>query len=99
MSAPEPIRAVDEMSAFFAGYLAGFAGMPEPGSANSRSFWNGWTNEALLAVLIHRTKILDGQYPSTFNKLAIDNMSTALLAFNERTASRVSRGVEGTHQV
>ena len=56
---------------------------------------NGATNEALLNVLIHRTKILDGQYPSEHNKQAIAALESALAAFNARTAERQARGVEG----
>lgn len=57
---------------------------------------NGLTNEALLAVLIHRTTILDGLYPCKENAQAIAHMSLALAAFESRTAKRIARGVEGT---
>ncbi|EKD22693.1 MAG: hypothetical protein ACD_84C00005G0001 [uncultured bacterium] len=57
---------------------------------------NGLTNEALLAILIHRTEILDTQFPCVENKLALESMKDALWAFNERTNKRIARGVEGT---
>ena len=56
---------------------------------------NGATNEALLKVLIHRTKILDSQFPSEHNKQAIAALESALAAFDARTAERLARGVEG----
>ncbi|WP_335953712.1 hypothetical protein [Acinetobacter higginsii] len=56
---------------------------------------NGATNEALLAVLIHRTKILNDNFPCDENKCAITYMENALALFNKRTADRQLRGVEG----
>ncbi|MEO3357259.1 hypothetical protein [Acinetobacter haemolyticus] len=56
---------------------------------------NGITNEALLAILIHRTKIIDGNFPCDENKTAITYMENALALFNQRTKSRQERGVEG----
>lgn len=60
---------------------------------------NGHTNESMLAVLIHRTKVLDGEFPSDQNKLAIEHMEKALAAFEARTKERVERGVEGQHAI
>lgn len=56
---------------------------------------NGLTNEALLAILIHRTKILDVKFPCDENKRAIQHMEEALVNFEVRTARRMVRGVEG----
>jgi hypothetical protein len=56
---------------------------------------NGITNEILLAILINRTKILDCQYPCTENKLAISHMEDALGILEQRTARRISKGIEG----
>lgn len=56
---------------------------------------NGLTNEALLAILIHRTKILDARFPCAENKRAIADMENALVNFEVRTARRMVRGVEG----
>lgn len=56
---------------------------------------NGVTNESILAVLIHRTTILDEQFPSSFNKEAIEHMKKALQSFENRTKNRINRGVEG----
>ncbi|EXG01078.1 hypothetical protein J711_1567 [Acinetobacter baumannii 1552389] len=57
---------------------------------------NGVTSEALLKVLIHRTKTLDKKSPSELKKKAIIYMESALEEFNKRTAERRARGVEGT---
>ena len=54
----------------------------------------GTTNEELLQVLIHRTKILDSQFPCHENKQALVKMEEALMWFNERTAKRTAQGVE-----
>lgn len=59
---------------------------------------NGYTNEMLLAVLIHRTEILDGMCPSEFNTSALEHMRSALQAFQARTADRLDRQIEGTMQ-
>ena len=56
---------------------------------------NGLTNEALLAILIHRTKFLDGKFPCNENKRAIQHMEEALVNLEVRTARRMTRGVEG----
>jgi hypothetical protein len=37
------LELLDE-SDMVAGYMAGFAGEPEPGSDKSRSYWHGWRN-------------------------------------------------------
>lgn len=56
---------------------------------------NGLTNEALLAILIHRTKFLDGKFPCDENRRAIEHMEQALVNLEVRTARRITRGVEG----
>lgn len=55
---------------------------------------NGVTNEALLAVLIHRTKILNNNLPCDENIRAITYMENALDLFGKRTAGRKTRRVE-----
>lgn len=60
---------------------------------------NGFTNEALIAVVLHRTKYVNGLFPSSFNETAIAGLQQALDAFNARTADRKARQVEGTLQV
>lgn len=60
---------------------------------------NGFTNESLLAILIHRTKHLDSLFQSEENKHAITAMEEALKQFNLRTTKRINRGVEGKHEV
>jgi hypothetical protein len=56
---------------------------------------NGITNEALLAILIHRTKLLDEKFGCDENKRAIQHMEEALVNLEVRTARRMIRGVEG----
>lgn len=56
---------------------------------------NGLTNEALLAILIHRTKILDERFPCEENKAAIDAMAYAKETFESRTKRRQAAGIEG----
>lgn len=56
---------------------------------------NGATNEALLAILIHRTQHLDAKFPCDENKIALRHMREALAAFESRAAARIERGVEG----
>lgn len=56
---------------------------------------NGITSEALLAILIHRTKILDENFGCDENRRAIQHLEEALVNFEVRTARRMVRGVEG----
>ena len=56
---------------------------------------NGMTNEALLAILIHRTKFLDAKFGCDENKRAIQHMEEALVNLEVRSARRIVRGVEG----
>lgn len=60
---------------------------------------NGWTNEALLAVLIRRTEVLNSQFPCPENVAAIYDMKQALEQFESRTRNRLQRGVEGQHKL
>lgn len=60
---------------------------------------NGATSEALLAILIHRTKKLDGNFPCDENKIAIAHLETALTLFEQRTKDRIARQVEGENKV
>lgn len=56
---------------------------------------NGLTNEALLAVLIHRVNVLNKRFPCRENALAITNMEQALMWLEKRTRDRQARQVEG----
>ena len=58
---------------------------------------NGLTNEALLAVLIHRTQFLNNKFHCEENDAAINHMKQALVNLEVRTARRMVRGVEGQH--
>jgi hypothetical protein len=60
---------------------------------------NGITTEALLAVCIHRTEVMNGQFHSDENDLAIRAMREALANLEIRTRRRQARGVEGTPQL
>lgn len=46
----------------------------------------GLTNEALLAILINRTREVDNYQPAKENKLAIQHMVAAVGCFKDRTA-------------
>lgn len=60
---------------------------------------NGATSEGLLAVLIHRTGVLNGNFPCEENELAILHLKKALEAFESRTRNRQARGVEGENKI
>lgn len=60
---------------------------------------NGVTTEAVLAVLIHRTKTLNDKFPCTENEQMISHMEAAIAAGKARTANRIARNVEGTYKV
>lgn len=60
---------------------------------------NGITSEALLAIIIHRTKILNEMFPTSYNELALHSLCGALTAFEARTKDRVKRQVEGLNQL
>ena len=60
---------------------------------------NGITSEALLAILIHRTEVLNSNFPCAENEAAIAGLKTALEAFESRTRDRIARQVEGENKV
>lgn len=60
---------------------------------------NGVTQEHLLAIVADRLRCFQaGPYPSAENAEALDYVEIALAALNDRTAKRVTRGVEGRTQ-
>jgi hypothetical protein len=59
---------------------------------------NGFQNEQLIAVLVHRLGVLNKAFPCRENSLAITKLEEALLWLEKRTADRKARGVEGTNQ-
>ena len=60
---------------------------------------NGITSEALLSILIHRTEVLNGNFPCAENEAAIAGLKAALEAFESRTRDRIARQVEGENKV
>ena len=59
---------------------------------------NGCHNEDLIAIVIDRLQHLNqGDFPCRENSIAITKLEEALLWLNKRTADRIKRGVEGTH--
>jgi hypothetical protein len=61
---------------------------------------NGCTQEALNEVLIDRLeKLQAGPFAHPANAKALEHYKAAREALRERTAERIERGVEGTHQV
>ena len=60
---------------------------------------NGITSEALLAILLHRTTVLNNcKFPCVENEIAISCIEAALAALTLRTANRIERGVEGKNE-
>lgn len=59
---------------------------------------DGTTNEEVLEVLIDRLNYLDDKFPCRENAIAITKLLEALMWLKTRTADRLKRGVEGTHQ-
>jgi hypothetical protein len=61
--------------------------------------YNGFTNEALLAVLIDRMESFQkGPYRCDENAGALMRLQEASMWLAKRTLNRTQRGVEGTHQ-
>ena len=59
---------------------------------------NGITDEALLAVLIHRREGLQaGPYATKHGAAALEALESAMTHLQARTLERQARGVEGTH--
>lgn len=60
----------------------------------------GVTNEALLAILIHRMQGFQaGKFACPKNAEILRHLEEAFWASNDRTNERRQRGVEGTHAV
>ncbi len=65
-----------------------------------RKLVNGLTHEALLAILADRlTGFQAGPYACDDNALALAHIEAAQACLQRRTRERMSRGVEGTHQL
>ncbi len=61
---------------------------------------NGVQHEDLLAIIIDRLEgFQKGKYACFENGLALEHLQMAMRMLNARTAKRIERGVEGTHQV
>lgn len=61
---------------------------------------NGVTNEALLAIVADRlTSFQAGPFRGAYNANALEHVNAALNALKERTMERMSRKVEGTHEI
>ena len=60
---------------------------------------NGFSNEALLAIVEDRLKgFQSGQYACRENALALTHLQESMHWLHHRTRDRVQRGVEGTHK-
>lgn len=70
--------------------LIGFQNGPIPEAGR-----NGVTNEALIAIGIHRLELMNAKFPCDENVRAISGLKDSLAALEERTAKRIARGVEG----
>ena len=61
---------------------------------------NGLMDENLIAIVIDRLQgFQSGKFRSRENAVAITKLEEALQWLNQRTAGRLARGEEGTHQV
>jgi hypothetical protein len=61
---------------------------------------NGITHEALLAIVVDRLRSFQlGAYRCRENAYALENIEVAMHWLQQRTLTRMRRGVEGTHQV
>lgn len=61
---------------------------------------NGISQEALLAIVEDRLSCFEnGPFACEENALALEYVRKAMQVLHDRTLKRVSRGVEGTHQV
>ncbi len=61
---------------------------------------NGYTHEALLAILIDRLEgFQDGPFACRENDAALTFWESAMMWLKKRTEARLARGVEGTHTV
>ena len=59
----------------------------------------GWTNECLLAVVIHRLQAFQaGDFPCDHNNTALGHVEMALNHLENRTADREARQVEGKQE-
>ncbi len=60
---------------------------------------NGCHNEDLIAIVIDRLEHFQkGDFACVENAMALDKLNEALSILNDRTQSRIRRGVEGTSQ-
>ncbi len=60
---------------------------------------NGCQQEDLLAIVEHRLECFqEGDFACIENQIALDHVKSAIGILNQRTKSRVKRGVEGTNQ-
>ena len=60
---------------------------------------NGITHEVLIAILIDRLQSFQrGPFSSRENALALTKLEEAAHWLHHRTAQRIARGVEGTHE-
>ncbi len=76
------------------GYAVNF----QDGPVKEKGF-NGWQNEHIVAMLIHRINILDSQFPCVENKMAILHLRDALESLHDRTKNRIKRGVKGENKL
>ena len=61
---------------------------------------NGCHHEDLLAIVLDRLQSFQsGEYKCRENALAITKIEEAMHWLNHRTAARLARGVEGTHEI
>ena len=60
---------------------------------------NGLTSESLIAILIDRTKVLNGKFACLQNEKCLFNLEQAAHWLEHRTEERLARGVEGQNKI
>lgn len=58
----------------------------DPHRPRNEGLVKGTTNEQVLQMLIHRTEVLDSEFPCEENKEAVAHMQKALQSFKDRAA-------------
>ena len=67
------------------------------GSTELKTVNDGTTNEEVLRVLIDRMQFLQAKMPCRENEIVLIDLHDALRLLEQRTASRVAKGIEGTN--
>lgn len=85
---------------FGPGFVIAWQRGPMVDAQGNRKTQNGAFVEDIIKAAVDRLEYYQGtKFAGTYNSQALLLLNQALDVLNQRTADRVSRGVEGTHQV